>query len=390
MAGYLLLAIALVSATMEKSCASLLRATVSAILGFALAGLYLLPAIWERGWANFGAAINERGYIIENGWLFHRHLESEWTQYDTSVNVHSWVAILMFGLSVAAVALAWKRGKLKADRALWIPLALIPVVVLFLQLPVSEPLWKLLPALRYLQFPWRWLVVMNAPLAVFFAAAVWVHPIRIRIAIAFACALLFLVATGTIFGVCFQDCHSVDTALPQVEQAEGIRGKPEYAPPGIRHALLEPGVVANCEVNTLGDLSHDTLPDRNAAQNAATPACTGKFVKMEDHPEHKVFMGTADRAGYLILHLRSFPAWRITVNGQPVGAAREEDYGLTAVQIPPGTVMVIADWTTTPDVWLGRAVSLLALFLLLGLHSLQRRWARAGLSLDECTSTSNR
>ncbi|MGA7859069.1 MAG: hypothetical protein WCA11_14130 [Terracidiphilus sp.] len=375
MASYLLLATAVVSAAISKSWAPLARAAFSALLGGALAAFYLLPAIWERGWANFGAAVSEWAYVIENGWLFSQPADSSWIHQDTSSDIHSWVAVAMFGISAIAVGIAWKRGKLTAERAWWIPLALIPVAVLLMQVPVSEPLWNRLPALRYLQFPWRWLVVMNGSLSVFFAAAVWVNPLRGRIAITTACALLFFVITGCTLGVCFQNCHNVVSTIPQLEQTEGIRGKPEYAPPGIRHALLERDVAGNCEVSNLSDLAGEPVRELSAAQDGK-PACDGEFVQTENRPEDKTFMGSGDRAGYLILHLRSYPAWRVTVNGQAAAAAREEGYGLMAVPIPQGKVVVAVEWETTPDVWVGRSISVLAFALLTALYVVERKAAR--------------
>jgi hypothetical protein len=44
--------------------------------------------------------------------------------------------------------------------------------------PLACLLWNLLPKLRFLQFPWRWLVVLEAPMGLFFAAAVWPRPPR--------------------------------------------------------------------------------------------------------------------------------------------------------------------------------------------------------------------
>ena len=390
MASYLLAATAVVVAAMEKSWMPVARAALSATLGGALAAVYLLPAIWERSWTNLSAVVNQREYVVENGWLFGHHADPSWALYDTTRDIHSWIATAMFGIFVIAAALAWKRGKLAAQRTSWIPLALIPLAVLLMQLPLSAPLWSLLPALRYLQFPWRWLIVMNTPLAVFFAAAVWVKPLRGRVPIIAACALLFFVITGATWGVCFQDCRNVDAAIVQVEPADGIRGKPEYAPPGVRHALVEPGVGGNCVVSSLADAPGDAAHQLYAAQNGVASACSGSFSQMANLPEHKVFMGTADRAGYLILHLRSYPSWRATVNGRAVTAAREEGYGLMAVPIAQGPTMVIVDWTTTPDVWAGRGLSALALLLLAWLWALQRRWSRGRLSLDECQPTSNR
>jgi hypothetical protein len=215
---------------------------------------------------------------------------------------------------------------------------------------------------------------MNGSLSVFFAAAVWVNSLRGRIAIATTCALLFFVITGGTSGICFQNCHNVDTTIPQLEQTEGIRGKPEYAPPGIRHALLVRDVAGNCEVSELSDLAREPVRALSDAQDGK-PACDGEFVQTENRPENKIFMGTADRAGYLILHLRSYPAWRVTVNGHTVVAAREEGYGLLAVPIPQGKVMVAVEWATMPDVWVGRSISLLAFALLTALYVVKRKAA---------------
>jgi hypothetical protein len=97
-------------------------------------------------------------------------------------------------------------------------------------------------------------------------------------------------------------------------------------------------------------------------------------------PEHKRIVGVADHAGYLILRLRSYPAWRVTVNGQPTTPVVERLYGLMAVPVPQGPVKVIIDWTITPDVLLGRWLSALAMLLLIGLWLVERKFNRPHLS----------
>jgi hypothetical protein len=364
MTSYLLVATAIVSSAIRKSWEPMVRAAIAFAIGTALAAVYLVPAIWERGWANIGSAISDPQYLVENGWLFSHSSDAALSRSYMMLDVHSWLALAMFGLCAASVGIAWKRGMLTAQRAWWIPLALIPIAALLMHFPFSEPLWKWLPALRYLQFPWRWLVVMNAPLAVFFAAAVWVNQPRGKIALCVACTVGFFVITGVTSGICFQNCHDVENSIPLVEHTQGIRGKPEYSPAGIRHPLVEPGVAGNCEVTNVRDLSPAPADDLQADRHDTAPACTGNFSQMVDLPEHKVFAGTAEHAGDLILHLRSYPAWRITVNGRSTGTTREQENGLISVSIPQGQVMVAVDWTTTPDVWIGRALSALALALL--------------------------
>jgi len=84
-------------------------------------------------------------------------------------------------------------------RGWWVPLALIPVGVLFLQFPISLPVWNLLPKMRFLQYPWRWVLVVEAPMAIFFAAAVWPGKTARRWrqwAVGAVCAVFFVTATA--------------------------------------------------------------------------------------------------------------------------------------------------------------------------------------------------
>jgi len=70
MASYLLAALALVSALLEKSLVPPVRAMVSTLGGMALASLYLIPAVSERNWVSIESALIPSQYHIENNWLF--------------------------------------------------------------------------------------------------------------------------------------------------------------------------------------------------------------------------------------------------------------------------------------------------------------------------------
>jgi hypothetical protein len=82
------------------------------------------------------------------------------------------------------------------------------------------------------------------------------------------------------------------------------------------------------------------------------------------------------QAGFLILRLRTYPAWRITVNGKPVTGLPARADGLLAVPVPQGPVNLAVDWTTTTDVITGRCVSVVALMGLIALGLLERRLTR--------------
>jgi len=396
MASYLLAAIAVAASVLTRSWAHMLRAAIAAVLGIALAALYLIPAAWEQGWVDLRAAIDYPVFSIENNWLFARHTDPLLAPFGNFLHRASMLAVCMIGVAVAGLLAVWARirfsarsasaGSAPALRATtldwhwWIPLALIPAVVLFLQFPVSLPLWNLLPRLRFLQYPWRWVLVVEAPMAIFFAAAVW--PSRttrrwLRGAVAALCALAFLTTTFFAARTFLRVCKEGDTVADLLEMYSaggGLEGTDEYEPPDSDHWKIAIGLPDACLTadsdTTLGVAGPDeSIPAWRPEQGSCEATATTQLRQ----PEHMRLAVVTHRSGYLILRLVSYPAWRITVNGQPSAPLATRDDGLIAVPVPQGPVEVAVDWSTTPDVVAGRSVSGLALVLLLGLGLLERK-----------------
>jgi hypothetical protein len=381
-ANYLAIAIALLSAAIEKSWAAVVRATAGVSLGMGLAAVYLLPAVWERRWGNFQEAVTKVNFRVENSWLFGRHADPIWMDHDYTLLRISIVSTAMFAVAVTSILVAWKRGTLPAERRWLIPLMAIPFAVLFLQLPISSFVWNRLPELRFLQFPWRLALLMQPSVAIFFALAIWVAQPRRRIAILAACAVLFLAADAAEWVFFWGGCKHFDSDLMVWEQRGGGYGKPEYAPPGVQYLLVIPDMPANCVVSDLSDLKDISgAPGEQVhhVQGTGAGACKGNFTEVS-LPEVKKFTGIADEPGYLILRLRSYPAWSVTVNGQPASATLEPGHGLMAVPVTPGPVAAVVRWTALPDVIAARWISVLSLFLLAVLYFGERRPAgsRAG------------
>jgi hypothetical protein len=84
--------------------------------------------------------------------------------------------------------------------------------------------------------------------------------------------------------------------------------------------------------------------------------------------------------GYLILRLRSYPAWRVTVNGRLATELPQRADGLMVVPLPAGAVSVAVDWTTTRDVVIGRWLSGFALVLLVVLYFIEQKLSRPRVS----------
>jgi hypothetical protein len=391
MASYLLGAVALAASALARSWAHLLRASIAAVLGIALPALYLIPAAREQSWVDLRAAIDYPAFNIENNWLFARHTDPLLAPFQYFLYRASMLAACTIGVALLSLLVLFVRhrhwaqsGSATLVRRWWIPLALIPVAVLFLQFSISLPVWNLLPKLRFLQYPWRWVLVVEAPMAIFFAAAVWPgKPARNwhRAAVAALCTVFFLTATFFAARTFLRVCNEGDTAadlLDQYRGGGGLEGTDEYEPPDSDHWKIATGLPDACfSANSDTTLGIAGAPNAIPAWRPDQDSCEATATAQLREPEHMRISTVTAHPGFLILRLLSYPAWRITVNGQSAGTVDPRDDGLIAVPVPEGRVDLTVDWSTTPDAVAGRSVSSLALLLLIGLGFLERKRSAA-------------
>ena len=382
MASYLLAAIALVLAWLWRSWAPVLRAAAGVVLGIGLSALYLVPAAVEQSWVNIREATNDPGLLLENSWLFARHANPALELHDVELFKASAIAVTMIALALAGLLLCWRRNSLPGKLRWWLPLALIPLAVLFLQFPVSDFVWRALPKLRFLQFPWRWLVVVEAPMGIFFAAAVWSARRSGRLVLLAACvcaaiAVTAAVAQGFLF---FQNCDDEDAVSSMMETYDagtGFEGADEYAPPQADNALVSMDLPEAClsasPTTVLGQGPAATDLDWSPAQGSCDATFPAAPSPQKPTAEHLRIDAVTNHPGYLILRLRSYLAWQVKVNGQILHSLPERDDGLMAIPVPRGPVNLSVDWTTTGDALAGRWLSLMAFALLALLCVVERK-----------------
>jgi hypothetical protein len=307
-------------------------------------------------------------------------------------------------LALAGLAICLLRRKLSRDtRHIWLSLALLIPILFVLQLPISAPLWNLLPKLQFLQFPWRWLLVLGIPFAILLAAAT---PLSSRAArwwsaLVWTVILATIAVAATLLFVQFCDAEDKpESQLAIFIAATGVEGTDEYAALGSDNSLVASGLPDGCLVSdpnqTLGE--SDSPPDAQSTPVwfAEQGSCDQTFSAQLWQNEHKTLQIDSDYDGFVILRLRRYPAWRVTVNGQPISqqtplAGGRED-GLIAVPVPEGPSTIDVRWITTPDIWWGRSISLASILLLLILWQLERKIRKRRLAAIhfDCGSKSRR
>ncbi len=388
MVSYLLAGTAFASAVLARSFFPLIRAAIGIALGFALTAFYLLPALLQQHWISPGEAINgqtDPELVIQNNWLFSRPpLEPNGSR----LSITTIISLSMILLALLSATLLWWRTRgpnrsLLPDstqRRFFTIFALISGIILGLQLPISLPIWNLLPQLRFLQFPFRWLVVLDAPMAVLFAGAIWPckSPSVSRRASALAAGIVLLAvsaayANTSFFRVC-EPGGSLDELLSRYRAGTGFWGADEYAPPGSDNSTVPVSLPPACFTpDPTVDLGVADAPNENPVWRPGQDACEplGDFTLQQ--PEHVVIAAIAPRPGFAILRLRCYPAWRVTVDGQPVTTFPARMDGLMAVPVPKGAVQIEALWRNPPGIAAGWLVSLVALILCAVLVARNRR-----------------
>jgi hypothetical protein len=375
------------------------RALVGAALGMGLAAFYLVPATVEQKWVDIRQATGDPGEQIENSFLFGHHAGADMALHDAELHRVSWIAVVMLAAILVAMAVGWRRRAFVDRRQWWIPLALVPLGVLFLLLPVSLPVWDLLPKMRFLQFPWRWLVVLEAPLGIFVASAVQRQGTGIReqgrpgprdqgnegpkarlpwtaLAASGAVFLGLTVFAGRMFFEVCDEYDAVPGMMADYRAGDGFQGTDEYAPTGGDNSLVAENLPAGCLVANaaaaLGKTSADNAQPSWAADQRSCLAALPSVVAADAN--HWTARGELQMGGYLVLRLRRYPAWDVKVNGRPEMDVGHREDGLMVVPVAAGPVDVRADWRATPDVWKGRWISLASsLVLAAGLAVMTRR-----------------
>jgi 6-pyruvoyl-tetrahydropterin synthase related domain len=334
--------------------------------GFGLAAFYILPAAWEQRWVQIAQAIGDNLRPWQN-FLFTRSNEPGFVQFNWHV---SWVALGAILVTIAATAFAARRRR-EAPEVWWI-VGAVGAAALFLMLPPSALLWRYLPRLQFMQFPWRWLGAMGVAYALFVAATMG----RVKKQTARLLTALILVATvgaaTAIIRTGWWDPTDVPTVAAAISSGRGYEGTDEYMPLGGDRYQLP------------GNPDDDTRPDDVSADPApriamvdpasgAIVAAKGARIHVQQwHAEHKIITADSAIAIRIAPRLLAYPAWEVKVDGAPVRYDAAPETTQMIIPLPAGDHRMEIHFRRTWDRTAGGAISLATALLLLA-FSLSRR-----------------
>lgn len=324
------------------------------VLGLMLAGFFIYPAVTQlhlvnpAGWVSGANFDWRRAFALPT--FTHAQYGFRWFAIQLPYALIALAACLLVMMPFTGAADT--PGKVFARRLGWVAIA-----ALVLGSELAYPLYALVGPMQKLQFPYRFvfvaLLLANIALVIQLNEGAWKRwrlPVR-------AVALGLMLAQVAIMAHLQWDLLKRGELLPARDIfMQGRFGQPEYIPavrgPDWKQYLESDKLVGECRRLQVAcsDTRHRTH-DFSTRIKAPTP------VEVR-------------------LPILAFPAWQLTVDGNPVALASDRATGLVLVKLPAGEHQIVLTWTRLPAEVIGWWLSALACLVLLGLLVLGRRGPR--------------
>jgi len=336
---------------------TLVRTALAMLLGAGLASFYLLPAIYEQGWINLSQVLSP-GVRPQDNFLFTTIADPDHNRFNLLVST---VALTEIGVLTFVMWFSRRKNHVgtaapstSSEQALgcpvarsatglespWMLLSAWGAVSAILMLSVSNALWQHLPKFRFVQLPFRWLLCLNAALAMLLTMAAKRWTWR---ALASAVLLAAVILAGYRFQPpWWETANDIRTRSDAVADGTGYEGTDEYVP-----AEADP-----YELNkSLPRISDDT--------GAPVTSTILAWGQTEKH-----FTVRAAAPQNLTVRVFNYPAWDVVVNGKPTETRSTDVTGLIVIPVAAGDDDVHIYFRRTIDRLVGNVVSLMSLVLL--------------------------
>jgi hypothetical protein len=324
---------------------SLIRLAAGVGLGLAASAFFWTTMLAELPWIKGNSANQNIYYDYRANFLFSpAALTNRNTWY---ANV---LAFAVLGMLLPAVILMTKKRGSRATKA-----AVVLTLVSFLMATeLSRPLWLLIPKLREVQFPWRWLAITSLTGSVLLAASlpkwksVWrrgFRPLHLIPALGVVLSLCFI-ATQVVWDSDYLPREQFDSLLTSIRGSASFKDwMPVWASEGRQPYLIKDRVKSESRPVTINSWE----------------------------PEHRVFSIAAGAQGEARVQTFYYPLWTASAGDQLLATRPAED-GALLVAVPPDSTVVTLSFREPPRVQKVRVVSLAGwlIIMALGIHGLRQ------------------
>ena len=327
--NYSLAVLALAIAIRRRSIRTLALAGSAIVLGAALAAIYLVPAFHQQGWINLAQALAP-GVRPADNFLFTLTEDRDHNRFNLLVSL---VALS----EVVLVAAMLFLSRAMRRQQLWFSMLTWTVVAGLLMFRPTLGLWIHLPELRFVQFPWRWLLCLNVPFALGLVMAfrwAWLRLLVYAVAIA-----VLLTAWHRVQPPWWDSSADLRDMVSDQHDGVGNEGTDEYVPSGI-----DPYDI-----------------DRNAPEVRFQGIGSAGITVKSRLAEKRLLSVDTTGPGKLILRLFNYPLWNVEVNGQAVRTETRPHTGEMVIPLAAGESHIRVAFVDSWHRPTGGVISVLAL-----------------------------
>jgi hypothetical protein len=307
------------------------------LLAAGLSAFYVMPALGERhlihmdaltaGYYDYQQHFVEPAQWLRFDWGFGASVPGSGDGMSFQVGLVQWGVIVAAILCGLAATVRTPLTRDDWDLVFW--LAVI-AFALFMTTSASSPVWAAVPHLSYLQFPWRFLMLVGVACGCLASNLI----ARLDHSHQRAVAATIVVALQLALS---DDQRRPARYLPR--QAMDI-DRPGWSdtPQAQQAAFVEPGYYP------AGGHAPGDAETRAAGRRRWTTSDPRSLVTPRETKDHKIELDVKTETGTdLVLASRLGPGWTVRLGGREVRARADPPRGFMRVRVPPGRYVVDAE-----------------------------------------------
>ncbi|TKJ30719.1 MAG: hypothetical protein CEE40_04295 [Chloroflexi bacterium B3_Chlor] len=393
----LLLAYVCLLLALRREVKPLAYVVLALLLAWGLTAFYWFPGFRESSWVLLGqvgpSATDYQHQLVPlseffSPFLIYRYFPNQGVTLEHPL---SFIQLGLAGLSVLVLLRLWRTLTTSIRYHLLFFLG-ASLLSLCMMLSSSSFLWRALPLLPYLQFPWRFLavttvsssVLIGSPLLLFGVVEDQLKPPRgsrrlsyLRIIAGLAIALILMMANLAHLTV--EPMYLPEHDVPLTEEEVSLATAAEYDYLNALWVRLWGGTWGLEYLPAWVQIPREEffLP---LEKPPLTPALLQSgdipsIVLNRQAPLSKALDIEASSETRLSFHIFYFPGWQFYVDGRRVPTFASGPLGLVTTDVPQGQHRVLLRFETTSARTIGIAISLVSVILLtlLGLVLIERR-----------------
>ena len=327
---------------------SILRSLFSLIIGLGMSALYFIPVIFERKYVQIERIINCPIGNYKKNFLFIWD-KTQIVLQSFYIPMHIGVVLeVMVFLSV--VLLIRKNKQLLLNRPMLHFFTFLFLFALLVTTPLSRPIWDLIPGFPFLQFPWRWVSIMELSLCLLIGAILSVKDFPSIRPTYLKRVFIYLLLTSSLI--------SFITISKSKIMPEGFINK-ALNPENIRKVVDPPLEYTPVWAKNIDKIMSEV---NNQKISVISGFATTRIAEWKS--EKRVIIIKAPTAVLLRISTFYYPGWNAEINGKRAEISVEKDSGAMLIDIPEGSHVLELKFIDTPLRYYSKLISLSSCFVI--------------------------